>query len=311
MKKKVIFCLLAIIFSSFIFTVSNAQQEQKQKEGPWPVYAVAYGNGIIYTSIDADTWTLRNSGTNMPLHALTFGNNIFVAVGAKGTIVTGSRDGSKWTPVQSAITEDLWEIIYVKNNFIAVGSDGTVIKSPDGYKWEKTATLSPGQIMRNIAYKPDEFIVKKGYYIAISEDGNVFKSYDGVSWEKESAKYTQKLLCLIYVNDLFIAVGTGGRIVTSPIGSGEWFTWFDRYSTTMEHLIAITYGNKTYVAVGENGTIMISPDLSIWSVVDSGTKSILAATTYGRGKFIAVGPDGTILSSTDGKTWLQATKQEQ
>ncbi len=309
MKKIIIFCALAVIFSSLMAAAVNAQQTQKgSTEGPWPVYAVAYGNGLIYTSLDAEIWTPRNSGTNMPLHALTFGNNIFVAVGEKGAIVTGTRDGLKWTPVQSEITEDLRAIIYANKTFIAVGSEGTVITSPDGYNWKKNATLSPGQALTNIAYKRDEYFIDKGYFITISEDGTIFKSYDGVTWEDLKNKDVQRTYSLIYVNNLFVAVGTNGRIMTSPIGFGEGLSWFDRYSSTMEHLLGITYGNKKYVAVGANGTIMISTDLNTWSVVESGTKSTLAATAYGRGNFIVVAKDGTILRSTDAKAWSKTTK---
>jgi photosystem II stability/assembly factor-like uncharacterized protein len=122
-------------------------------------------------------------------------------------------------------------------------------------------------------------------------------------------KYASNLSCVIYVNELFIAVGKYGAVMTSPIGFGEWITWFDRYSQTMENLYSITYGGGRYVTVGANGTIMISDDLSRWNVVSSGTKSHLSAAAYGRGKFIVVGLDGTILTSSDGKTWSPAVKK--
>src|SRR5438067_1842682 len=47
-----------------------------------------------------DTWTPRNSGTSNGLLCITYGNNEFVAVGAKGTILT-SPDGVTWTPRNS------------------------------------------------------------------------------------------------------------------------------------------------------------------------------------------------------------------
>lgn len=313
MKKTLMLSAALLLFFTFVtFSSSYAQQSQKgAAEGPWPVYAIAFGNGNIYTSVDAQTWTLINSGITMPLHSLTFGNNIFVAVGAAGTIVTGSRDGLKWTPVKMEISDDLWAVTYAKNLFMAVGANGTVIMSPDGYKWTKTAALSPGQTLKNIVYgyRNDDYFRTKGYFITISDTGTIFRSHDGLTWENEHMKNASKLASVIFVNDLFVAIGTNGRVMTSPIGFGEWLTWFDRYSQTMENLYSITYGGGRYVAVGANGTIMISDDLSIWKVVESGTKTNLVAAAYGRGKFIVVGINGTIFTSSDGENWSPAIKK--
>lgn len=314
MKKKAIllFSIFIVSFSLILANTSIGQDKKPVKaENPSPVYAVTFGNGAIYTSLDANTWTLRNSGTNIPLNSLTFGNDMFVAVGAEGTIVIGSKDGLNWKPIKSGLTDDLRAITFAKNIYVAVGSDGTVLTSSDGYKWTKTAVLTPGQTLKNIVYgyRNNDYFRTNGYFMTIGDDGTIFKSYDGTTWEKEHMKYANKLSSVIYVNELFIAVGTNGRIMTSPIGFGEWLTWFDRYSQTMEDLSSITYGNDTYVAVGKNGTIMISNDLSRWKIVKSGTKSHLLASAYGRGMFIVVGMDGTILTSSDGEKWSPAVKK--
>jgi len=153
MKKTLAFSAVLLFFFTFVFcAIADAQQSQKKGEGPWPVYAITFGDGLIYTSLDGNTWTLRNSGTNIPLHSLVFGRDKFVAVGAKGTIVTGSRDGLNWNTVSSGVVLDLWAVIFAKNIFIAVGEDGVVITSPDGVTWTKNAVLCPGQIVKNITW---------------------------------------------------------------------------------------------------------------------------------------------------------------
>src|SRR4029077_1303047 len=65
---------------------------------------VTFGNGIfvaagdgIYTSPDGVTWTFRTSAP--ALVAVTYGNNLFVAVNAAGE-VRRSADGTTWTPGQ-------------------------------------------------------------------------------------------------------------------------------------------------------------------------------------------------------------------
>ena len=309
----ILYISLALVSFSLILSNPGIAQDKKpaSAEPPSPVYAVTFGNGLIYTSVDANTWTVRNSGVKVPLNSLTFGNNMFVAVGPNGTILTGSKDGLKWTPVKSAVTDDLWAITFAKNQFVAVGADGTVITSSDGYNWTKTAALSPGQTLKNIVYgyRDNDYFMTQGYFMTISKNGDTYKSHDGVTWEKENMKFASNISSVIYANELFIAVGTNGRIMTSPIGFGEWLSWLDRYSQTTENLYSITYGGGRYFSVGANGTIMISDDLSRWTIVDSGTKSDLSAAAYGRGKFIVVGLDGTILTSSDGRTWSPAAKK--
>lgn len=309
----ILYISFALVSFSLILASSGISQDKKpaSAEPPSPVYAITFGNGMIYTSLDANTWTLRNSGVKVPLTSLTFDNNMFVAVGAKGTILTGSKDGLNWKPVESGITDDLRAITFGNNKFVAVGADGVVITSSDGYKWTKTAVLTPGQTLKNIiyGYRNNDYFRTKGYFMTISDKGKIFKSHDGITWESEEMKFASNISSVIYVNELFIAVGKYGAVMTSPIGFGEWLSWLDRYSQTMENLYSITYGDGRYVTVGANGTIMISDDLSIWKVVDSGTKSHLSAAAYGRGKFIVVGLDGTILTSSDGETWSPAVKK--
>jgi hypothetical protein len=50
-----------------------------------------------------------------------------------------------------------------------------------------------------------------------------------------------------YGNGLFVAVGKGGTILTSPDG----VNWTARTSGTRNDLYGVTYGNGTFVAVGD------------------------------------------------------------
>ena len=60
---------------------------------------------------------------------------------------------------------------------------------------------------------------------------------------------------MAYGNSLFVAVGDGGVILTSPDG----VNWTARVSGTYNSLFGVTYGNGTFVAVGDGGTILTSP----------------------------------------------------
>jgi hypothetical protein len=58
-----------------------------------------------------------------------------------------------------------------------------------------------------------------------------------------------------YGNGRFVAVGSGGTILTSPDG----VKWTRRTSGTNNLLYGVTYGNGLFVAVGDRGTILTSP----------------------------------------------------
>jgi hypothetical protein len=83
--KKMLVLLTVIIAVSMVFVASGVVRAQgSDEEGKWPIYAITYGKGIILTSPDSDTWTVRTSGTDVPLAAIAYGNGTFVAVGGRG-----------------------------------------------------------------------------------------------------------------------------------------------------------------------------------------------------------------------------------
>jgi hypothetical protein len=107
------------------------------------------------------------------------------------------------------------------------------------------------------------------------------------------------LYAVTYGNNTFVAVGSGGTILTSPDG----VTWTARTSGTYNPLSSVTYGNGTFVAVGGSpyysgsGTILTSPDGANWTAQTSSTSIPLYGVTYGNNTFVAVGDRGAILTS--------------
>jgi photosystem II stability/assembly factor-like uncharacterized protein len=136
--KKMFVLSMVIMAVSILFAGSGLAQAPESArgydEGPWPVYAITYGRGIILTSPDSETWTVRSSGTDVPLAALAYGNERFVAVGAYGTIVT-SPDSLNWTTVRSGSQSWLAAAVRARKKFVVVGTDGTILTSPDGTSW--------------------------------------------------------------------------------------------------------------------------------------------------------------------------------
>jgi hypothetical protein len=82
-----------------------------------------------------------------------------------------------------------------------------------------------------------------------------------------------------YGNGLFVAVGLGGAILTSPDG----VSWTLRRPRDEQRLHGVTYGNGLFVAVGGGGTILTSPDGVSWTPRASGTGNWLGGVVYGNG----------------------------
>jgi hypothetical protein len=93
------------------------------------LYAAVGDSGVIITSPDGITWTKRTSGTIMNLTGVAYGNNQFVAVGTGGTIIS-SPDGITWTSNTSGVTTNLWGVTYGNNRFVAVGANETILTFP-------------------------------------------------------------------------------------------------------------------------------------------------------------------------------------
>ena len=119
-------------------------------------------------------------------------------------------------------------------------------------------------------------------------------------WTLRSSGTSQTLRAVTYANNEFVAVGSGGTILTSPDG----VAWTRRSSGTSQDILAITYGNGIFMAVGP-GIILTSADGSAWRSPASTTLP-LNAVVYGDNSFLAVKTDSrpaSGITSRDGITW--------
>ncbi|MCF3648190.1 WD40/YVTN/BNR-like repeat-containing protein [Synoicihabitans lomoniglobus] len=105
--------------------------------------------------------------------------------------------------------------------------------------------------------------------------------------------------------DGLVAVGTGGRLLTSEDGKN----WQSRETETDAWLTAVTFANGRYVVVGESGVILLSDDLITWRLVaDVPTEERLNNIRFGGGRWVAVGERGTIIWSDDAVIWRQSSR---
>ncbi|MCG8403517.1 MAG: prepilin-type N-terminal cleavage/methylation domain-containing protein [Firmicutes bacterium] len=236
------------------------------REGDDGQFVVVGDSGAIYILTDGADWEEQTSGTFNTLYAVTRGKhedeNIFVAVGEQGTILTSS-DGKEWSSQNSDVVSRLNGITWggPKGNelFVAVGDAGAILTSRDGLNWGEHHFEDSSLYFCAAAWGSpagSELIVAVGGKLSTSEDGWKWSDpmdlqLNGVTWSKE--------------NELFVAVGHAGTILTSPDGEN----WNPAISSgTNENIHDVAWssglGGGLLVAVGDNGTVLTSPDGDNW-----------------------------------------------
>lgn len=105
--------------------------------------------------------------------------------------------------------------------------------------------------------------------------------------------------------DLFVAVGDAGAVVTSPDG----VTWTIRPTGVGVNLHDVAFESDTFVAVGATGKILTSVNGLDWTAASSPSSRDLHAVTWHVDRFYAVGGDHSAgaetLTSLDGTTWTR------
>ncbi len=216
------------------------------------IYLAAGDGGAMLYSTDATSWTPQQTGTANNLYAISTNSGLFVAVGAKGTIIS-SADGINWTAAaNSATTNDLYGVTrYGDGLWIAVGANGTLITSTDGSNWT-ARTSNTAQDLKGVAYGVNS-ATGAGLFLAVGANGTLVTSPDAVTWTVQPAIGANTLSSVTYRSQ-FIAVGAGGQIFTSTDGT----SWARQPSTTGSNLNAIVYSPYKYSVIGAAGVNLLA-----------------------------------------------------
>lgn len=230
---------------------------------------------------------------------VAYGNNIYVAVGENGVIVS-STNGKDWTRQKSNITTGLKSVAFGRSKFVAAGQAGIILTSTDGLTW------TPAPSTSNLGITTVTFALDM--FITVGAEGTILTSSDGITWTQRHSG-TPWIADLAFSGSLFVAVeGGGSGILTSPDG----ITW-TRTEKQFSGQCAITYANSTFVSVSYTGEIRTSADGIEWTLQMSGIwfDSIGECDIkYDGDTFVIAATDNTIMSSADGKTWNKLTTEK-
>ncbi len=228
---------------------------------------IAVGSGsIIVTSTNGTTWEAINAvdGLSYVRHD---GNSRWVAVGGVYDSMTStttpaiatSTNGTTWAPQTSNASGFLADVHYANSLWVATGNDGVITTSTNGTTWT-ARTSNVGGHLSDVHYD-------NSLWVAVGFDGAVTTSTNGTSWtasidDKGTADTSDDtnwvnnwLSKSHYGNNIWIAVGRGGDIITSTNGT----TWTAQTSNVNGQLNDIHYANNLWVGVGDNGIIITAP----------------------------------------------------
>ncbi|MDQ1247919.1 MAG: hypothetical protein QG597_2291 [Actinomycetota bacterium] len=173
----------------------------------------------VITSPDGITWTGQDAAVDNDWRSLTFGNGVFVAVGASGSgnRVMTSTDGIMWTSRTSAADSEWLSVTYGNSTFVAVSGGGGVMTSPDGITWA-TRTPAAYNSWRSVTYGNSMFVA-----VAASGSGDrVMTSPDGVTWTKRNTTGKDAAWqAVAFGNGVFVAVGGPGSLVGTNVMSSN------------------------------------------------------------------------------------------
>lgn len=294
-------------------------------------YCATGRNGLLYTSEDAITWIIRDTGVTYPIEAAFKAHGRYYLKGSSGnllitedfetferasTLVSGvwslamddtsetmvacglsgaisqSLDGALWTDQRDAVGSSFGSVAFGNGVFVTAElSSGTFYRSTDGIAWQASETSAP--LLSDIVFYRDQFRCIGNFGLMTSPDGETWTT-------KEGPGNVGGLNRLLVLNERLIGVLPLGKVVESIDGE----TWTEHVLPTSDRLEHATYGKGLYVVVGKGESIFTSPDLRTWTAQPLEETSQLKRVHFGGTNFYAFSNlRRAPLVSTDGILW--------
>jgi len=259
--------------------------------------AVADADGSSWYSEDGVKWQSAAPAFPYPIHAITFAQGTFVAVGY-GRMIAISRDGVSWT-VPSADSGNLVHEDYIcaygdAVRLLVTSSWSSVAVSYDaGERWAGTGDIAnEDATLTAVADTPNGLVV-------VGELGCVRTSRDGMVWQRSATDASGWIMDVAVTPSGVVAVGESGLVMTSP----DLVTWSVLEPATLETLTGVAAGGGHLVAVGDNRVVITSDDGRQWTASSTGLTVDVSSVAFGAGLFVGVGQTGSLVTSTDGRIW--------
>jgi len=209
--------------------------------------AIKQLNGKVYTSPDAQVWTLATTLSGGPsMLSVAFGDGKFVLVGDTGKIFT-TTDGITFTPQTSGVTNVLWGAYYSGTTWIVVGEGGKLLTSTDAVTWaSRTSGISTALYG---AYYHD------GLYIVVGSAGVILTSTNLSGWTPRTSGTSSQLSNVVGNDTGWLVVGKSGASRISSDGI-TWSSTATGFATDLNDVIIDPDNDARYLVVGPTGNIL-------------------------------------------------------
>lgn len=192
-------------------------------------FIVCDTTGGIYTTPDLVTWTARTSGVTTSLTAIGTFNNVRIAVGVSGVILTSSDNGVTWVSRTSGVSASFTDVAASSSVAVAVSASGVIVYSYDGITWNKSPYTGTTSIPA---------VTWTGEMFVISTTQGVMFSRDGKAWS-----VLNPFIYPAATNALVQRIGAGRLLVGSYIA-------YPRYDTTTSFAVpnaSAPFGTKAWI----------------------------------------------------------------
>lgn len=239
--------------------------------------------GGIATSEDGITFTSR-TGNAAQLNGAAFGGGTYVVVGnainGSGLIATVNPTTFEYqrrSPVFGA--NNIFDVIRSGSRFIIAAATNRM-----GYSDDNGVTWVSVEPQVNVATDFLSLATDGVTVVSVGQGGRLIVSANnGTTWSAYNAATTvgttQQQNGVSWANGLFVSVGNGGTISTSPTGAiGSWTL---RTSSVTSNLFSVMYSTRDsmWFAAGDNGVILRAADpTGTWtSISNDATVGIFTA----------------------------------
>ena len=232
----------------------------------------------VATSPDGVKWAPAAAPAAEDLHAVAYGNGVFVAIGRH---IFTSDDGDRWEQsLNDYLGFEPSALTFGGGRFIVVTADpGRVFTSTDGKAWE-SAKLGERTRPRSVAWG-------NGRFVSVGDDGEAFTSTDGLTWSRLQMP-VEDLEYVAFGQGKFVAVGRYSEVLTSTDGV-QWSVLPEKAGASR-----LIYGDGYFVGFERYG-LGVSPDGTTWTRLPRMTSRDLNAVAFAGGKYFLLG-DGVIIT---------------
>jgi hypothetical protein len=301
---------VAVGNSGSLYTSSDGISWTNSSIGANFFYDIIYAAGLfvtgtsnaVYTSTDGVTWTSRAVSTGSVV-GLMYANGLFIGSNNFG-YMTYSSDGITWTNSAKINASGFSApAIWDGTKYIAFSTArGNYATSTDGITWTLNCSNSLSLYYSGLFFNGKA--IGFGFTASDIVDGpsKQIVMQSGTWGYTVSAESALNPRVIAYNGiDLYVAVGAGGTILTSPDGQ----TWTARVSALNDSFDKVAYLNGNWIVMGGSGSaenLLTSPDGITWTARTAGT-AIFNYAAYGAGVYVVVGNGGAVFSSPDLVTW--------